>query len=296
MGEQLQVVVNEELTLNAGWWEETDGAARQRVVHPPTPTMFEQILSYLEWVVDSQPDEYEGLDIGREAVAATAVCLRWGSYLAVLLDRSKPLCAGIKDPEKSRISDGEIARINVEASAALAQWIDLMRDDWSRYLALVQASRRLPMPQKRVSRDREYVHLFGLSRPEFAAFLDLPQEGEIYERVSAHPTRTLANALINACWRNGPVEDIHVGCMGTFPLLQRRVTVREEQALMRTTASRLAQGLYGFSTPNIDPDFRPWVERVLPYAFAHELLVTPTGWSLEEKSRQVRLPGWEQNI
>jgi hypothetical protein len=62
----------------------------------------------------------------------------------------------------------------------------------------------------------------------------------------AYPTRTLANALINASWRNGPVESIHTGPWGTFPLLQRRVTVREEQPLMRTTASRLAQGLLAF--------------------------------------------------
>lgn len=88
MGGQLRVVANEDLTLDAGLWEETDGATRQRIVHPPTPTMFEQVLSYLEHVADSQPDRYEGLSIGREAVAATAVCLRWGSYLAVLLDRS----------------------------------------------------------------------------------------------------------------------------------------------------------------------------------------------------------------
>ena len=158
---------------------------------------------------------------------------------------------------------------------------------------VVLASRHLPMPQKRVRRDREYVHLFALSRPEVASLLDLPQAGDLYEQATAHPTRTLANGLINACWRNGPVEDIHAGMWGTYPLLQRRATVREEQTLMRATAERLAQGLYGLSLPEDNTDLRSCPDRVLPYAFAHQLLVTPSGWSLEEESREVWLPGPE---
>lgn len=292
MANPLQVAVSDELTLDAGRWEEINGETRRRVIYPPTPTMFEQVMAYLERVADSQPDRYEGLSIGREAVAATAICLRWGSYLAVLLDHTKPVCDGVQDPDRSRISDSEMARINIEASAALEQWIELMRRDYSRYQALVLASRCLPMPQNKVTRDPGYVHLSVLSRPGIVSFMDLPSGGETYDRVMAYPTRTLANALINASWRNGPVETIHAGLWGTFPLLQCRITLAEERTLMRTTASRLAQGLYGFS-PDDTSDLRSWAERVLPYAFAHEILVTPYDWSLEEKSRQVRLPGWE---
>ena len=110
----------------------------------------------------------------------------WGSYLAVLLDRSKPVCADVQDPAHCRIADSEMARINIEASAALAQWIDLMRSNYWRYRALVLASRHLPMPQKRIRRDREYVHLFALSRPEVASLLDLPQAGDHYKQAAAH--------------------------------------------------------------------------------------------------------------
>ncbi len=292
MENRLKVAVNEELTLDAGWWEEIDGPPRRRLVHPPEPTMFEQLLNYLERVADSQLDRYEGLSIGREAVAAVAVCLRWGSYLAVLLDHAKPVCAHAQEQNHSRIADSEMARINIEASAALEQWIEILRRDYWRYQALVLATQRLPMPQKTVTRDRGVAHLFVLSRPDITDLMDLPEGGSAYERVMAHPTRTLANALVNGAWRNGPVENIHAGSWGLYPLLQRRVTLREEQALMRTTASRLAQGLYGFS-PKDPSDVRPWVERVLPYAFAQWMLVTPRDWSLEEKSRQVQLPGPE---
>ena len=36
---------------------------------------------------------------------------------------------------------------------------------------------------------------------------------------------------------------------------------------------------------------RTWAERVLPYHLAQGLLVTPTGWSLDERTRPVWLPG-----
>jgi hypothetical protein len=48
-------------------------------------------------------------------VTAAALVLRWGSYLAVLLDRDKPAWSGPRG-KMSRISDGEMARINIEAS------------------------------------------------------------------------------------------------------------------------------------------------------------------------------------
>jgi hypothetical protein len=292
----LQVRVDDDLTLDAGWWEEVqaDDGATQRIVHPPETTMFEQVLDYLDSL--PPPRDCPGIHIGQEAVAATGVCLRWGSYLAVLMDRDKPLWPRARQEGLSRIADGEMARINIEASAALEQWIDIMRDDWDRYLSLMWAARHLPMPQKSVKRDRDFTHLFMLSQPEFAALL-FPQtreSGRARAEAEAHPTRVLANALINACWRNGPVEDIHCGQTSTYPLTQRRITPSEERTMIRTTASRLAQGIYGFSvSPAQHRDPRPWAERVLPYNLASLLLVTPTGWSLDERTRQVWLPGEE---
>ena len=53
-------------------------------------------------------------------MAAAAVVLRWGSYLAVLLDREKPVWSEALSPSTSCISDEEMARINIEASAANA--------------------------------------------------------------------------------------------------------------------------------------------------------------------------------
>ena len=257
--------------------------------------MFEQVVDYLSSV--PQETTYQGLDLGREAVAATAVCLRWGSYLAVLADRDKPLWPQARQRGLSRIADSEMARINVEASAALAQWIDIMRTDWERYLSLTWAARRLPMTRKRAERDQVFIHLLGLCLPEFAATLMPRARGDRGRRArasaEAHPTRVLANAIINACWRNGPVEDIHAGQPSTYPLTQRRITPSEERTLVRTTAGRLAQGILGVCGLIREQSERTWVERVLPFNLVPDMLVTPLGWSLDERTRPVWLPGAE---
>ena len=33
-----------------------------------------------------------------------------------------------------------------------------------------------------------------------------------------------------------------------------------------------------------------WAEQVIPYGFAERMLITPSGWSLTEETREVRLP------
>jgi hypothetical protein len=107
----------------------------------------------------------------------------------------------------------------------------------------------------------------------------------------AHPARVLANALINACWRNGPIEEIHAGRASAYPLTLRRITPSEERKLMRTTAGRLAQGLLAAFELIHERSGRTWAERVLSFHLVPELLVTPTGWTLDERMRQVWLPG-----
>ena len=67
------------------------------------------------------------LHFGEVAIAAVAVCLRWGSYFAALANHDLPQWAAAFDPAVSGIGDGEMARINIEASAALSDWIDLLQ-------------------------------------------------------------------------------------------------------------------------------------------------------------------------
>ncbi|MDZ7413256.1 MAG: hypothetical protein ONB15_06945 [candidate division KSB1 bacterium] len=295
MRQPLQVRVNDSLILDAGWWEEVpDDDTIRRHVHPPERTLFEQVIEYLESL--PSPD-HQGIHIGVEGVVATAVCLRWGSYLAVLADRHKPLWRGARQKNLSRIADSEMARINIEASAALEQWIELMRNDYDGYLSLMwKAASYLPVTCKRVQRERDFM-LLALAHPGLASLLvtQAPkrQAEQAYAEAKAYPTRVLANALINTCYRNGTIEDIHSGSPSTYPLTRRRITPSEERKIVRTSAELLAQGIFVTFALIKEKSTRTWVERVLPFNLAAQFSITPTGWSLDERTRHVRLPGKE---
>jgi hypothetical protein len=289
------VRVNDELVLDVGTCEAVVGPdGSGLLISPPATTMFHQILAYLR----AKPDPTSppsGTATGREGVAATALCLRWGSYLAVLADHDKP----VWDPgdKVSRISDEEMARINIEASAALAEWIDLFRRDpgGNDYLQIVnRAVAYLPMPQRSVNAERRHK-IAALSNPEVASLLVQASQEEQVARARAeaehHPSRVLANALVNVAWRNGPVEQIHGGSGHNYPLNRRRVRPAEERQLMRFAASRLALGMGICLVLAMEEPRRPWPEQVLPYALAGGMLVTPSGWTLTESSREVRLRG-----
>lgn len=87
----------------------------------------------------------------------------------MLLDHDKRIWPEVHSPRTSRISDEEMARINIEASAALAEWIDLYRTDpgGRLYEQLVnRAVAYLPMPKKTSKLE---VTAFGaLAQPETA--------------------------------------------------------------------------------------------------------------------------------
>ncbi len=141
---RLIVRVSGELTLDAGSWFEGRGESglTWRQVEPPARTLFEQLVDYLE-KLPPEP-RYTGLRLADEAAAATALCLRWGTCLSVLVDREKPPWKGARQEGLSRISNEEMVRINIEASAALERWIDMLRADPDRSWDLMKKASRLP--------------------------------------------------------------------------------------------------------------------------------------------------------
>jgi hypothetical protein len=294
MGDRLQVRVNDELVLDAGTYEEIAGAGgHEWLIHPPETTLFHQLLAYLQTKPDP-PEHRSGTMIGREGVAAAAVVLRWGSYLAVLLDRDKPIWSAVHSAETSRISDDEMARINIEASAALADWINLYRGAPTLYRMFVdRAFEYLPMPIRTASKLR-VKEFTALAIPEIAGIVVQAADPERLARVrddaERWPSRLFANALVNTAWRNGPVEDVHAGYVLGYPLNQRRMTPEEERDLMGFASAGMALGMnvcWSLAREDSGPS---WPERVLPYGLAELLLITPSRWTLTEVSRQVRLP------
>jgi hypothetical protein len=296
--ERLQVRVNDELVLDAGTCEDASGPnGPERIIRTPATTLFHQVLAYLR----EKPDPAKrpsGSMVGREGVAAAALTLRWGSYLAVLLDHEKPVWPEVDSPSTSRISDEEIARINIESSAALAEWFDVYRTDKGGRLfdqIVNRAVAYLPMPKK--TSKLKITEFGALSEPEIAARLvgavrasDASRLDRVCADVEQHPSRVLANALVNSAWRNGPVENIHAGGFRGYPLDQRRVTLAEERELMAFASERLAQGTSVCLRFALEQPPRSWTEQVLPYGLAELMMITPSRWTLTEVSRDVRLP------
>ncbi len=113
----LRVRVNDELVLDAGTCEDVSGPHHsERLIRPPETTLFHQVLAYLQSKPDP-PRRPSGSMVGREGVAAAALALRWGSYLAVLLDRDKPVWPEVRSASTSRISDEEMARITLNVTS-----------------------------------------------------------------------------------------------------------------------------------------------------------------------------------
>jgi hypothetical protein len=292
--DRLYVRVNNELVLDAGNCEETDSPrGSEKLIRMPQTTLFRQVLAYLKSKPDP-PVRLSGSQAGRKGVAAAALTLRWGSYLAVLMDRDKPVWSETRLAEASRISDEEMARINIEASAALAEWIDLFRSDGggSFYMQLVnRAVCYLPMPRKTTK--LKVTEFAALAAEDLAERLiqatDTARLETVRTNAERHPTRIFANALVNTAWRNGPVESIHAGRFRGYPLEQRRITVMEERELIDFASQRLALGMAVCSELAMQQHHRPWHEQVLPYGLAEILMITPSGWTLTECSREVRL-------
>ncbi len=297
---QLKVVAKQSLTLYAGWWEEVenDGAVT-RIVHPSPShhTLFHQVVAYLDahslWnQPHSPPAPYQ------EALAATAVCLRWGSYLAVLADRHKPLDPRVKDEAISHLSDGEMRRINVEASAALAEWIGLRRQDALRYNALVyRALEFLPFARYPMSGPPEFSPFLSLASRQIAGRAGASREARSQSAsmadMESHPSRVFANALVKYAWyQDNPVEGIRAGSPGGYPLTRRRIGPADQERLLRVTASRMLEGVLALVAFQKESGVA-WSRQVMPYHPSQGGLIAARDWTLTEATCEFRLPGPE---
>ncbi len=295
------VVVNDRLTLNAGL--ATDGSnGGRRIVYPPQPSMFQQVLDYLEGQQAPGSGIIRRLSPNQQALAAISVCLRWGTWLAVLLDTAKPV-----DPRLSRrrednyslLTDSEMRRINIESSAALASWIDLRRHDETLYFALAhRALELLPLaPVSDVLTPPTLPALKTVRKLGDTVATQLPvvirrstTAPDKMETVAAYPTRTLANAFINYIWRNNHgTETVHAGRpVDRYSLAHRRFPDPDANILFREVGSKMLEGVEVLEKMMLDPG--DWAVKVAPFAHAELLLVSPIGWSLTDSSAVLNLP------
>src|SRR5690349_1226238 len=110
----LTIDINDQCAIDAGNWQECveEGQTPYRLVSPPHTTMYRQVLSFLEETARTEkvPPKSQ-LHFGEVALATASLCIRWGSYFAVLTSHDLPQWTAAFDPEVSCIGDGEMARI-----------------------------------------------------------------------------------------------------------------------------------------------------------------------------------------
>jgi len=306
---QLSVKVSDILTLDAGWWEETmeETASGKplpcRLIHPPEPTMYDQVLRHLEMISrETRIPPKSQLDFGEVALATIAVCLRWGTYLAVLADRTKPIWPQTEQKEISMIGDEEMARINIEASAALAQWIELMRADDSHFRKMVKAAQTLPMlppllderTNDKLYRTISFINSAQSRQNFFAMLKEQYGDGWLEQKradIMPNPARWLANGLINAYWRNkSGIEDIHAGEWEARPLLQRRITPMQEYTIVQKVAEGIVPSMHAIYNVVNKKSEDDWDERVLSLAINFS---PPDYWLLSAQTTEVLLEGAE---
>lgn len=293
-----KIKVDAEITLNAGLLEEhADTGNVYRTVTAPNVPMSEQLLAALRPRLDSQ--NLIPLTPEQEAHAAVLICLRWGSYFALLVDETLPAAREPFDHHASLISDEEMARINIEASSSLARLIALKRETPHVYSLYVRAALALPPPFNGLPKPL-WDHVFVLRELASVSYSVLIRQAlnkqygpanaaELIKQAEQHPDRVLANSLINYCWRNNTsVEDLHAGTSGGYPLSIRRLTTREARLVLLRTGRLLASAFLALNEQMFGDDGRPWPTKALP--FNANFLIAPRGWSLNEETRPIVLP------
>ena len=287
----LRVSVEDDFVLDAGSWLQTVDEDQRSVtrVTPPGRPMFRQVVDHLE----AKPRPADGyVRLGDEARATVAVCLRWGSYFALLVDSSRPFSPDAWDENTSQIADDEMARMNIEISAAIQWWLTLKRSDEQRYRQLVQrALTYLPLGRKTVTLSPEGDVLAECANSAMATAVQRAWPADMLERdlrlAGTHGVRVIANTMTLLSWRNGPVEKVHAGQRFGHRFNERRVLPRDEKAIIRQAQDVLCVALHAVQHMALDGAWPPPPKRVLPFMrpFCH-----PRDWSYTEQSRVVELP------
>ncbi|MBA4071034.1 MAG: hypothetical protein C0497_04235 [Gemmatimonas sp.] len=224
---------------------------------PPEIPMYRQVLTALR-AMPAAPDDF--LLPKPLAVATAGILVRWGSYFAVLCERTSTGAAlrhrgACELP--AGIADAEMCRMNLEVSAGLEEWLSLARYESREFTEMARrALQYLPHPVLRLRRAaRLRADVFG------PPLLATPRVTPSFDQM-----RRLANHVALYCWRNGLIEDMHAGAMRGL------LAARQEGQVLRDVGERLAGVLtaLGPFDDMISPDWEEATEMLLSLGFAGE--------------------------
>ena len=195
-----------------------DGRPQHGAVLTPIEVPWRRLFEALDRVGASLSSE--PVSLLEEADAVVAACWRYGTFFHTLtFGQAYPLFRS--DRSFSRINDTEMMRVNVETSAALADWLVTHAADPERIRRRVRAAHTLlPMPWSRGRPPWEgEVVEEGASRAArrleslVASLSDTPlPTGHLGPALNGDlRMRLQANVMVLKTYRNGPIEDHHAG-------------------------------------------------------------------------------------
>src|SRR5262245_62120852 len=123
---KLSVVVQDDLVVDAGHVEE---GGDQVLIVPPGRPMVDQLIDYLD--AQSLPTTARHTKITQLSIGFAALCVRWGSYLATLLDERSDFHPDLAQGEGSQpegislVGDSEMRRLNIEISHNIARLVQV---------------------------------------------------------------------------------------------------------------------------------------------------------------------------
>jgi hypothetical protein len=256
----LRVRVNEELTLDCGV-AERDARGGWRL-SPPARTQFEQLLDYLERKPDATRGRRTVSDV--ETLAATALCLRWGTYLAVVGDATRPAWALAGEAGVAIVTEAELARIRVEAADAFERWLEVYRSDRACTRAIRLAIRAVAYLPGHAPIARPGGASVFRTPPRSAAAPSL--DDDLRAAIERAPTRALAERLAAETCDAEPVATLADGVVFPLPLDECRFAAGQSRSLYARVNGRLKDAMWTCSWLAHESNHRrPWAERVLPF-------------------------------
>jgi hypothetical protein len=268
--------------------------------------MIDQLIAHLNGLTY----HYEGVHMRLLAVGYAALCVRWGSYLATLIDPRAPAHPDRRNPKGkeaeaySFIADAEMKRINIEVSYNRFRLIQVYREHGSYALdvLLPKAHHHLPMPQRSVPPNRDGgAYLFAALCTGTQTIDQARTTGHQEDQMMGEAAdRFIANILTVHAWRNTVIEDIHAGFALPQPLRphERRLTLLAEHRLLREVAANLGGLLneFGYLLDVVRPQTGIAALDAVPVwpgtarAWAATLYgAYASGWSLTDTSSAIML-------
>lgn len=216
-----------------------------------------------------------------EADAIVTCCWRYGSYFHVLTSgETYPPFA--RDPELSRLGNGEMCRINIEFSAGLAAWLKEREREPESIRRRVRAALQLLPMSWRTARDNTYAD--ETYAPIWERLRTTVAEAEGLTPQPLPTVREEANSTVVMAYRNGPIENYHAGMwsQGTEVPGFKRFYAPEIKGLGIRIAEKLRQHLAGRQQAD---------GLYLRYGLRAFTLGSGYNWSLTDETAAIDYPG-----